>query len=131
MFTFINSLSFPLLCGILVVLMGACFFGAYTCNKKGNRAIAVLAVVIGISMIPTIIFRYSQEPAAPLVLKSIGSKILYLTLAVMIISVYIYALYRYRKERISAMEKQKLRITLIGLPVVFLFALIMVLILGI
>lgn len=130
MFTFINSLSFPLLCTFLIVVMGLCLVGAYNCNKKNDKATAVLAVAINILTIPIILYRYSQEPTAPLIIKNIGSNMLYIAMAIMIIAVYIYALYRYRKCNLSEIEKQKLRLTLFGLPITFLFAVIMVLILG-
>lgn len=130
MFTFINSLSFPILCTFLIVIMGACLIGAYNCYRKGDKVTSIIAVVISILTIPIILFRYSQEPTAPLIIKNVGSNMLYITMAIMIIAVYIYALYRYRKCNLSEIEKQKLRITLFGLPITFLFAVIMVLILG-
>lgn len=130
MFTFINSLSFPILCGLLIVVMSVCFIGAYKRHKQGDRATAILAIIIGISTILAILFRYSQETSAPYILKNIGSKLLDITFALMLISMYIYNLYRYRKGRISEIEKQKLRNFLIVIPIIFLFVLIMVLILG-
>lgn len=129
MFIFINSLSFPLLCAFLIAVMGICLAGAYNSYKKNDKATAVLAVAISILTIPIILFRYSQETSAPLIIKNIGSNMLYITMAIMIIAVYIYALYRYRKCNLSEVERQKLQMALFVLPITFLFAVIVLLIL--
>lgn len=131
MITFINSLSFPTLCILLVTVMCICFVGAYKCKKRGDRTQTILAVIMGVSTIPVILFRYAQELKEISILKDISQVVLYMDLAMIIVSLYVYGLHRYRHEVLSGVEKQKIRAALIGIPVIFLFAIIMVMILGI
>lgn len=85
---------------------------------------------MGFATIPVILFRYTQELKEISILKDISQMVLYIDLALIIISLYIYGLHRYRYEVLSGVEKQKIRAALIGIPVIFLFAIIMVMILG-
>ncbi len=127
MMAFVNSLSFPMLFALLFIVMCICFVGAYRCKKKGNKAETVLGIVGGLSTIPTILFRFLQEYVYDSTLNDFGFWVLVADVAVLIITVCAYGVYRYRTTR-SETEKQKLRAGFFMLLITFLYVIIMVII---
>lgn len=127
MMAFVNSLSFPMLFALLFFVMCGCFVGAYRAKKKGNKAETVLGIVFGISTIPAILFRFLQEYVYDSALKDIGFWALAAAVAVMMITVCAYGVYRYRTTR-SETEKQKLRAGFFMLLITIVYVVIMVII---